>query len=564
MVLDTDKVYTQQIGVRNGSNLLSRWVEYLITVQTIKISILLFYLRLAITASVPWFKRAVRGTIVLLCLFLTTCVLGCFLQCVPLSDFWNFFKTASQKRCLDTTAFFYYTSVFGIVVDIWLLLLPYKLLLDVQRPLPQRLALLGVFMIGIVTTVCSCFVNWTQTIQIFTHSNDPVWDSIPIKIWSVVEVNMGMICASAPSLKAFISKRKRKNSDASCSTCGSISPHNGLAQGNTCIQCVRRASMTGSEAARRGSHGSHASQGSYGSSGGHKKDYRDDTTPKKIGKWHRMWDWNQSGGLTGNEGSKERRDRRKWLRLGSIASTFGRRNSKVVDDLEAQRRNLGDVRFNLSAVPTIGQAPSRPRRLSLPLTDISTQTADTSTLRPDPSEPAIPPHHIEASTFSCPNFSLALSNSEAQHTISRPPTPKRRSSVPGLRLPSPVSQRSGRFDRITASLLDLPRRSSSLIRAKNSMLRKKPKDFGPSHLDRVWTPGAPVARIETRCTRGSVAFSSTSENDDGSYEMDSVAEGPSGERIEEIPRVGKSRDAIFCKRDFKVESETGGWENVEL
>jgi hypothetical protein len=47
-----------------------------------------------------------------------------------------------------------------------------------------------------------------HAIRIYTESEDPFFDSVPINVWSMVEVNVGVWCASIPGLKALCSKRK--------------------------------------------------------------------------------------------------------------------------------------------------------------------------------------------------------------------------------------------------------------------------------------------------------------------------------------------------------------------
>jgi len=36
------------------------------------------------------------------------------------------------------------------------------------------------------------------TIRVFTDSKDPFYDGVPINVWSMVEINIAIICASVP------------------------------------------------------------------------------------------------------------------------------------------------------------------------------------------------------------------------------------------------------------------------------------------------------------------------------------------------------------------------------
>jgi hypothetical protein len=51
-----------------------------------------------------------------------------------------------------------------------------------------------------------------HAIRLYTESSDPFFDSVPINLWSMVEVNVGILCASIPSLKALFSKGQREQS----------------------------------------------------------------------------------------------------------------------------------------------------------------------------------------------------------------------------------------------------------------------------------------------------------------------------------------------------------------
>jgi hypothetical protein len=99
------------------------------------------------------------------------------------------------------------TSAFHILMDIWILVLPLKLILRIPRPPREKVALFIIFGLGVVSTVAS--VVRLQSLRIFTLSNDPFYDSLPINTWSMVEVNIGILCASIPSLKPLLVRTKR-------------------------------------------------------------------------------------------------------------------------------------------------------------------------------------------------------------------------------------------------------------------------------------------------------------------------------------------------------------------
>ena len=160
---------------------------------------------------------------VFLVLVLLMNLIGTGLQCIPIELAWDI-TGKSRDGCIDTTAFFYSKPEFGgmltscltfvkavssthIALDIWIILLPIKTLLSLQLPGREKGVLLGVFGLGVFSLVAS--IVRLYSISLFTLSKDPFFDAVPINQWSIVEVNVAIICASIPTLKPLLSKTTR-------------------------------------------------------------------------------------------------------------------------------------------------------------------------------------------------------------------------------------------------------------------------------------------------------------------------------------------------------------------
>ncbi|KAF1847599.1 uncharacterized protein K460DRAFT_306970 [Cucurbitaria berberidis CBS 394.84] len=181
-------------------------IIYYFTINAIKVSILFFYLRIAAEKR---FGHLCKGTVYFLGLFCIVCVICCLTQCIPLYKMWDLTGMV-QGKCINTTALFYTTSSVNIAIDIWILVLPITTLLKVRRPGREKLALIVIFSLGIFSCIAS--IVRLHSIRIYTESKDPFYDSVPINLWSMVEVNMGILCASIPALKALFSKAQRERS----------------------------------------------------------------------------------------------------------------------------------------------------------------------------------------------------------------------------------------------------------------------------------------------------------------------------------------------------------------
>jgi hypothetical protein len=144
---------------------------------------------------------------------------------------WDFVGVV-EGTCINTTALFYSkspkdaltplhspahkisstnthspaTSAINILTDVWILALPIHTLLKIQRPAHEKIALVVVFSLGVFSCIAS--IVRLHSIRIYTESADPFADSVPILLWSMVELNIGIWCASIPALKPLIRRRK--------------------------------------------------------------------------------------------------------------------------------------------------------------------------------------------------------------------------------------------------------------------------------------------------------------------------------------------------------------------
>ncbi|KAL0465972.1 hypothetical protein QR685DRAFT_114010 [Neurospora intermedia] len=179
-------------------------VMYYVNVFCIKVSILFTYLRFAVTRT---FRNLCIGTIVLHVVFVLVCIFTTLAQCQPIHKFWDI--TGQVKgTCINTTAFFYFTSSFNIVTDIWILLLPISTLREIHRPPREKVALFLIFGVGTFATIAS--IVRLHTIYTYTLATDPFHEGTKVNLWSVIEVTIAISCASVSALKPMFSRRQRR------------------------------------------------------------------------------------------------------------------------------------------------------------------------------------------------------------------------------------------------------------------------------------------------------------------------------------------------------------------
>lgn len=175
------------------------------------------------TAINETFEILCKGTTCLLTLYQCVVFIVVPAQCMPLYKLWDFTGQV-PGRCINANAFYHgeythtasvtalyltciATSAFHIVMDLWILVLPMKLIMRIPRPPREKIALYVIFCLGIMSTLAS--IIRLQSLRIFTLSDDPFYDSLPINTWSMVEINVGILCASIPTLRPLVSKAQR-------------------------------------------------------------------------------------------------------------------------------------------------------------------------------------------------------------------------------------------------------------------------------------------------------------------------------------------------------------------
>ncbi|KAB5518848.1 hypothetical protein GE09DRAFT_1155561 [Coniochaeta sp. 2T2.1] len=185
---------------------------YYAIVCCIKTSILFTYLRFALTRT---FRVLCHATIVLHIIFFVICFVVTISQCRPLHKMWDLTQT-EPGTCINTTAFFYSTSAFNIVTDIWILALPIPTLYSILRPSREKIALFIIFGAGTFATISS--IVRLHTIYRYTEAADPFKESILVNLWSIIEVCVAVACASVPGLKPVFSRGQRMRSRRAAGT----------------------------------------------------------------------------------------------------------------------------------------------------------------------------------------------------------------------------------------------------------------------------------------------------------------------------------------------------------
>ncbi|CAG9989602.1 unnamed protein product [Clonostachys byssicola] len=170
-------------------------LTYCVAIAFIKFTILAFYWKLfSVTARIPImviFASVAAWLITFLCL-------GAF-GCQPIKAQWDFVAMATAK-CLPQKSIYLGGSLPNVIIDFVLVLMPIPYVWGLNVPLGQRLILAGMFLLGLFVCIVS-IIRLTEVMSISTSDTNITYNLKNFMLWSIVEINIGLVCSCLPSLR---------------------------------------------------------------------------------------------------------------------------------------------------------------------------------------------------------------------------------------------------------------------------------------------------------------------------------------------------------------------------
>ncbi|EPS41672.1 hypothetical protein H072_4420 [Dactylellina haptotyla CBS 200.50] len=174
-----------------------------VTLNFIKLSILSFYLRLPGTNR---FHAITQATFVFIAAMMIAFVLTLVLACIPVSKQWDIYETGG--KCIDRALFWHVILAFNVATNIWILVMPVRMLLALKVGRKQKTMVLCIFGCGSIATIASILA--LAELPLAIKDPDKTWGSWRLAVYAAVENNFGIIAASAPALKPLLGKTARK------------------------------------------------------------------------------------------------------------------------------------------------------------------------------------------------------------------------------------------------------------------------------------------------------------------------------------------------------------------
>lgn len=202
------------------ATLITWWVyriSYVLALCFVKLSILFFYRAIA---SHRTFRRLVNATIAFICLYTFAATIAAIFQCETPSNAWNtavyfaqFDKDPDTKKpnlkCYDPVKLWVFCAAANLLSDVIILLLPIPTLLSLRVPLSKRLALIGIFSVGIMAIVASSVRMWVMMLWAESPWNSARFGA-DLLLWGQVETNSGIISASVPFIRLLFLGREKE------------------------------------------------------------------------------------------------------------------------------------------------------------------------------------------------------------------------------------------------------------------------------------------------------------------------------------------------------------------
>jgi hypothetical protein len=180
-------------------------VTFLISTGCTKCSILFFYRRLTKGTYNKRWIIAILAAAVATAAYSAVFVFMLIFACSPTEAYWKSFNltylATEEFTCGDTRYANILSGALSIASDLWSVLLPCLMLRNFEAPRRQKIALNCIFSLGLLVVAAGSVR--TYYLEKLGHTLDLTWVGFDVYIWAQLEVQLSLICASAPALRAL-------------------------------------------------------------------------------------------------------------------------------------------------------------------------------------------------------------------------------------------------------------------------------------------------------------------------------------------------------------------------
>ncbi|KAL6353831.1 hypothetical protein LRP88_12825 [Fusarium phalaenopsidis] len=187
--IEIDLVMNYGWGKHLWDGLLANTLSYLITPSVTKIAILAILFR--INPSIPYRCAVVAIAVAIFTYTLVLCIVAGG-PCNPLKE--------GTLQCLQNVALSH--AVLNIASDFAVVAVPIPTIHGLNLSFKQKLSVGSILAAGSFVVICS--IARLPYVLVLSKTQDATYTQAILGIWSIVEINLGIICACAMRLKRLV------------------------------------------------------------------------------------------------------------------------------------------------------------------------------------------------------------------------------------------------------------------------------------------------------------------------------------------------------------------------
>ncbi|KAL4962949.1 CFEM domain-containing protein [Aspergillus stella-maris] len=180
-------------------------VLYVASTALTKISMLLLFLRVFPSER---FQLITKITLAFVTLWGIALLFANIFQCTPVSYSWTYWDREHSGSCRQWGTPLLAHSVVNVLLDVVIMVLPLPTLLRMQIPWARKGGVCAMFAVWIVAAVVA-ILRLLACLR-FDIRHNPTRDITTVAIWSLTEVNLSIICACMPGIRAFFKFAKHR------------------------------------------------------------------------------------------------------------------------------------------------------------------------------------------------------------------------------------------------------------------------------------------------------------------------------------------------------------------
>ncbi|RYC59125.1 hypothetical protein CHU98_g7078 [Xylaria longipes] len=122
-------------------------------------------------------------------------------QCRPISAAWTI--PNSPKHCINEEVHLMSANIINTVTDFIVVLLPIRTTMALDIPTRHRVVVISLFGIGLIASSIGIARTYFTWLLLTTADHDTTWRAWDVWLSSLVELHLGIICASVPATRPF-------------------------------------------------------------------------------------------------------------------------------------------------------------------------------------------------------------------------------------------------------------------------------------------------------------------------------------------------------------------------